>query len=57
MPLRAITRHILGLYHGCPGARTWRRYCPTPRCCKAAVPRLLLAALREVEPEAVADPA
>ncbi|HKW08802.1 MAG TPA: tRNA dihydrouridine(20/20a) synthase DusA, partial [Gemmatimonadaceae bacterium] len=23
--LRAITRHILGLYHGAPGARTWRR--------------------------------
>ncbi|MCK4676257.1 MAG: tRNA dihydrouridine(20/20a) synthase DusA [Gammaproteobacteria bacterium] len=24
--LHSITRHILGLYHGCPGAKTWRRY-------------------------------
>ena len=23
--LKHITRHILGLYHGCPGARKWRR--------------------------------
>ena len=26
VPLHAITRHILGLYQGCPGARMWRRY-------------------------------
>lgn len=24
-PLQAITRHILGLFHGMPGARAWRR--------------------------------
>lgn len=24
-PLARLTRHILGLYHGCPGARAWRR--------------------------------
>ena len=24
--LHSITRHILGLYHGCSGARAWRRY-------------------------------
>jgi len=24
-PLIAITRHMLGLYHGCPGGRHWRR--------------------------------
>ena len=24
--LHSITRHILGLYHGCPGAKAWRRY-------------------------------
>jgi tRNA-dihydrouridine synthase A len=23
--LAAMTRHMLGLFHGCPGARTWRR--------------------------------
>ena len=25
-PLNRITRHILGLFHGQPGARAWRRY-------------------------------
>ena len=25
IPLNRITRHILGLFHGCPGARAWRR--------------------------------
>ncbi|MFV2004404.1 MAG: tRNA dihydrouridine(20/20a) synthase DusA [Gammaproteobacteria bacterium] len=24
--LHSMTRHILGLYHGCPGARSWRRH-------------------------------
>jgi tRNA-dihydrouridine synthase A len=24
-PLRAISRHVLGLFHGVPGARAWRR--------------------------------
>ncbi|WP_246345104.1 tRNA-dihydrouridine synthase [endosymbiont of Lamellibrachia barhami] len=26
IPLKRITRHILGLFHGCPGARAWRRH-------------------------------
>ena len=25
MPLRAIARHMLGLFNGLPGARAWRR--------------------------------
>jgi tRNA-dihydrouridine synthase A len=25
-PLKAITRHILGLFNGLPGARAWRRH-------------------------------
>ena len=24
--LKTVSRHVLGLYHGCPGARLWRRY-------------------------------
>lgn len=28
-PLHRITRHILGLFHGCPGARQWRRHLST----------------------------
>jgi tRNA-dihydrouridine synthase A len=26
VPLQRMTRHLLGLYQGCPGARRWRRY-------------------------------
>jgi tRNA-dihydrouridine synthase A len=26
VPLNAMTRHILGLFNGVPGARAWRRY-------------------------------
>ncbi|KJS45669.1 MAG: hypothetical protein VR70_00345 [Rhodospirillaceae bacterium BRH_c57] len=26
IPLNRMTRHILGLYQGCPGARSWRRH-------------------------------
>ena len=26
VPLNSITRHMLGLYAGRPGARAWRRY-------------------------------
>ena len=26
VPLQAMTRHILGLFQGLPGARAWRRY-------------------------------
>jgi tRNA-dihydrouridine synthase A len=26
VPLIAMTRHILGLFNGVPGARAWRRY-------------------------------
>ncbi|SBV96361.1 tRNA-dihydrouridine synthase A [uncultured Alphaproteobacteria bacterium] len=25
VPLARLTRHALGLFHGCPGAKTWRR--------------------------------
>lgn len=49
--LRAIARHVLGLYHGQPGARAWRRMLSDERELKAAGPGLFLRALREVEPE------
>lgn len=26
VPLQRMTRHVLGLFHGIPGARAWRRY-------------------------------
>ncbi|MGH8714456.1 MAG: tRNA dihydrouridine(20/20a) synthase DusA, partial [Casimicrobiaceae bacterium] len=52
--LRAITRHILGLYHGEPGARTWRRMLSDATLLESAGAELLIAALRAVEPESVA---
>ncbi len=53
--LRAIARHILGLYHGAPGARAWRRVLSDAALLKHADPDLLLAALNEVEPLALAE--
>lgn len=29
VPLHAMTRHLLGLFHGCPGARSYRRHLAT----------------------------
>ena len=55
--LRAITRHILGLYHGSPGARIWRRMLSDAAALQSAGPELLVAALRQVEPDAIADAA
>ena len=53
--LRAITRHVLGLYHGAPGARAWRRVLSDAALLKNAGPELFLTALREVEPLALAE--
>jgi tRNA-dihydrouridine synthase A len=53
--LRAITRHMLGLYHGAPGARAWRRVLSDAALLKNAGPELLLTALNEVEPLALAE--
>jgi tRNA-dihydrouridine synthase A len=52
VPLRAITRHLMGLYHGQPGARAWRRMLSDTRRLAAEDPRLLLDAMEVAE----ADP-
>ena len=49
VPLRAITRHILGLYHGQPHARIWRRMLSDSERLKRNDPALLLEALEIVE--------
>jgi tRNA-dihydrouridine synthase A len=49
VPLRAIVRHMLGLYHGCPGARAWRRTLSDSTLLADADERLLLDALDAVE--------
>ncbi|MDZ7924160.1 MAG: tRNA dihydrouridine(20/20a) synthase DusA [Marinagarivorans sp.] len=43
--LHHITRHILGLYHGEPGGRLFRRYISENACKKDADPELLLRAI------------
>jgi len=44
-PLRAIARHMLGLYHGRPGGRRWRRMLSDAERLAANDPELLLDAL------------
>ncbi len=58
-PLRAITRHMLGLYHGQPRARVWRRLLSDAAGLAEGRPELLLDALTAVERNAqpAAEPA
>ena len=48
-PLRAIARHVLGLYHAQPAARTWRRMLSDATLLRDADASLLWAALAAVE--------
>ena len=47
-PLHCITRHILGLFQGVPGARAWRRYLSEHACRPGAGTGTLEAALQQV---------
>jgi len=47
--LRLVARHMLGLYHGHPRARLWRRMLSDPARLSQNDPRLLLEALEAVE--------
>jgi tRNA-dihydrouridine synthase A len=49
VPLRGIVRHVLGLYHGAPRARLWRRLLSDAERLKENRPELLLEALDAVE--------
>jgi len=49
VPLRAIVRHMLGLYHGAPHARLWRRLLSDAERLKHNRPELLLEALALAE--------
>jgi tRNA-dihydrouridine synthase A len=46
--LHSITRHILGLYQGCPGARAWRRHLSENAHAPDADSSVVKAALRHV---------
>jgi tRNA-dihydrouridine synthase A len=52
VPVRAIARHMLGLYHGRPGGRRFRQMLSDSALLKDAGPELLEAALAAVEPAA-----
>ena len=52
--LRAISRHMLGLYHGQPNARAWRRLLCDPARLAENRANLLLEAQRIVDNEALA---
>ena len=49
VPLRSIGRHLLGLYHGRPAARTWRRMLSDASLLRDADATLLDRALEAVE--------
>jgi tRNA-dihydrouridine synthase A len=55
--LHDVTRHMLGLYHGQPGARAWRRVLSTEAVREGAGLEVLDAALAEVAPRTDADAA
>jgi tRNA-dihydrouridine synthase A len=47
--LKHMTRHLLGFFHGEPGAKQWRRYLSENAFREGADIRVVRAALREVE--------
>jgi len=51
--LHQITRHMLGLFHGRPGARAWRRTLSEGASREGAGLDVYSAALAELEPQAV----
>ncbi len=56
-PLNAITRHMLGLFQGLPGARAWRRYLSENVHKPGAGPEVVSAALALVPRAAPAEAA
>lgn len=48
VPLKAITRHLLGLFHGQKGARTWRRQLSNPDLLKRNNPDLIMRTYEEL---------
>ncbi len=53
-PLHHMTGHILGLFHGCPGARAWRRFLSTEAVKAGASADILIRSLDFVTPERAA---
>jgi tRNA-dihydrouridine synthase A len=53
VPIRSITRHMLGLYHGMPRARLWRRMLSDAGLLSRNRPELLLQAMEAVDASTV----
>jgi len=53
-PLRAVTRHMLGLYHGRPNARKWRQMLSDATLLADNSADLILRARQHVERETLA---
>ncbi|MGM0559729.1 MAG: tRNA dihydrouridine(20/20a) synthase DusA [Pseudomonadota bacterium] len=51
VPPRAITRHVLGLFNGQPGARRWRQVLSDSRRLEQAGPEILEEALAAMQPQ------
>jgi tRNA-dihydrouridine synthase A len=51
VPVKHVSRHVLGLYHGMPGAKCWRRYISQHAHLDDANDRLLLQALAAMRTE------
>jgi tRNA-dihydrouridine synthase A len=49
VPVHAMARHILGLFHGCPGAKAWRAYIGTHAHECGAGPEVIREALQLIE--------
>lgn len=49
VPVKAVTRHVLGLFNGLPGARTWRRHLSEKASRQDAGPEIVEEALAYVE--------
>ncbi len=54
--LHAMTRHILGLFQGMPGARAWRRHISENAYKKGADMSVVTEALSKIQTETTADP-
>lgn len=52
VPLNRMTRHILGLFHGCPGGRRWRRVLSEKAHLPGAGTEVILEALETTHREA-----
>ena len=53
----AVTRHMIGLFHGQPGARSWRRHLTVEAVKPGAGAEVLRDALAQLPPEALEDAA